>query len=76
MITPLFECSSHAITNDVSLAETAKAAEFFMADGVIVTGQATGDPALPSDFKGKFEIRFVLFAHFYFLAFNLEYLQK
>ncbi|EFX83456.1 hypothetical protein DAPPUDRAFT_301873 [Daphnia pulex] len=43
--------SSHAITNDVSLAETAKAAEFFMADGVIVTGQATGDPALPSDFK-------------------------
>jgi predicted TIM-barrel enzyme len=23
-----------------------------MADGVIVTGQATGDPALPSDFKG------------------------
>jgi predicted TIM-barrel enzyme len=50
--TPLFECSSHAITSDVSLAETAKAAEFFMADGVIVTGQATGDPALPSDFKG------------------------
>ena len=36
--------SSHAITYDVSLSETAKAAEFFLADGVIVTGTATGDP--------------------------------
>lgn len=35
------------------MAETAKAAEFFMADGVIITGQCTGDPAAPSDFKGK-----------------------
>jgi predicted TIM-barrel enzyme len=41
--------SSHAITADVSLAETAHAAEFFSADGVIVTGTATGAPALPSD---------------------------
>jgi membrane complex biogenesis BtpA family protein len=36
--------SSHAITSDVSLAETAKAAEFFCSDGVIVTGTATGEP--------------------------------
>lgn len=36
--------SAHAITADVSLAETAKAAEFFLADGVIVTGTATGEP--------------------------------
>jgi membrane complex biogenesis BtpA family protein len=36
--------SSHAITADVSLAETAHAAEFFCADGVIVTGTATGEP--------------------------------
>ena len=36
---------SHAVTADVSLAETAKAAEFFLADGVIVTGRATGEPA-------------------------------
>ncbi|XP_057379414.1 uncharacterized protein F13E9.13, mitochondrial-like [Daphnia carinata] len=43
--------SAHSITSDVSLAETAKAAEFFMADGVILTGQCTGDPAIPSDFK-------------------------
>lgn len=37
--------SSHNITSDVSLVETAKAAEFFMADGIILTGTATGDPA-------------------------------
>lgn len=36
--------SAHAITADVSLAETAQAAEFFSADGVIVTGTATGEP--------------------------------
>ena len=41
--------SAHAITADVSLAETAKAAEFFLADGVIVTGSATGEPAKASD---------------------------
>ncbi len=37
--------SSHAITTDVSLLETAKAAEFFLSDGVIVTGKATGEAA-------------------------------
>ncbi|CAH0547502.1 unnamed protein product [Brassicogethes aeneus] len=41
--------SSHSITNDISLAETAKAAEFFLADGLILTGTATGDPAKLSD---------------------------
>ena len=41
--------SAHALTADVSLAETAKAAEFFLADGVIVTGAATGEPASPAD---------------------------
>lgn len=30
--------SSHAITSDVSLVETAHAAEFFMTDGIILTG--------------------------------------
>lgn len=34
--------SSHALTADVDIAETARAAEFFLSDGVIVTGQATG----------------------------------
>jgi len=41
--------SAHAITADVSLAETARAAEFFLADGVIVTGSATGEPATRGD---------------------------
>jgi len=43
--------SAHSITSDVTLAETAHAAEFFLADGLIVTGNATGDPAKPSDFE-------------------------
>jgi len=34
--------SSHALTADIDLVETAKAAEFFLADGVIVTGSSTG----------------------------------
>lgn len=37
--------AAHAMTADVSIADTAKAAEFFLSDGVIVTGNATGDPA-------------------------------
>jgi membrane complex biogenesis BtpA family protein len=37
--------SSHAITADLDIAETARAAEFALADGVIVTGTATGRPA-------------------------------
>ena len=39
--------SAHAITADVELADTAHAAEFFLADGVIVTGVATGRPPIP-----------------------------
>jgi len=34
--------SAHAITADVPIADMAKAAEFFLADGVIVTGSCTG----------------------------------
>ena len=43
--------SAHAITADVSIVETAKAAEFFLADGVIVTGAATGEPAAPDEVR-------------------------
>jgi len=43
--------AAHALTADVDLAETARAAEFFLADGVIVTGIATGLPAEPSDVR-------------------------
>ena len=41
--------SSHALTADVDLVETARAAEFFLADGVIVTGAATGRAAEPEE---------------------------
>lgn len=37
--------SSHAITADVDVAETALAAEFALADGVVLTGTSTGRPA-------------------------------
>lgn len=43
--------SAHTITADVSIAETAKAAQFFEADGVIVTGSSTGDPANVAEVK-------------------------
>lgn len=41
--------ASHAITADVDLVETARAAEFFLADGVIVSGAATGRAADPAE---------------------------
>lgn len=40
--------AAHAITADVTLAEAAQAAEFFGADGVIVTGEWTGTPTNPA----------------------------
>jgi predicted TIM-barrel enzyme len=46
--------SSHSITADLSVAETAKAAEFFLADGVVLTGTATGSPANASELEGHF----------------------
>jgi membrane complex biogenesis BtpA family protein len=43
--------SAHAITSDVDIAETARAAEFFQADGVIVSGPATGRPTDPYEVR-------------------------
>ena len=43
--------SAHAITADVPIVETARAAEFFLADGVIVTGAATGEAASPDEVR-------------------------
>ena len=43
--------SAHAITSDVSIDETAKAAQFFEADGVIVTGNATSVPVDLNELK-------------------------
>lgn len=51
--------SSHAITADVDIVDTAKAAEYFLSDGVIITGSSTGkEPSLEeiSDVKKKVKI--------------------
>ncbi len=37
--------SAHAVTADVDIVQTAHAAEFFLSDGLIVTGAATGEAA-------------------------------
>lgn len=41
--------SAHVITQDVSIKEMANAAEFFAADGVILTGSSTGSSANPQE---------------------------
>lgn len=46
---------AHAITADVDLAETVRAAEFFCADGVVVTGTATGVETDPKDLEDALE---------------------
>lgn len=43
--------SSHNITSDVSIEETAEAAEFFQSDGVIITGTSTGKEANINEIK-------------------------
>jgi uncharacterized protein len=43
--------SSHAITSDVSLGETAAAVEFMRADAVVVTGGVTGEPPRAEDVR-------------------------
>ncbi|WP_319500488.1 BtpA/SgcQ family protein [uncultured Draconibacterium sp.] len=47
--------SSHAISADVSICDMAKAAGFFLADGVIVTGNATGEEASIKDVQAVVE---------------------
>jgi uncharacterized protein len=43
--------SSHALTADVSLVETAKTATYFLSDGLIITGTSTGEEANINDIK-------------------------
>ncbi len=43
--------SSHAVTADVNIVETARAAEFFLSDGLIITGPETGREADLDDLK-------------------------
>jgi membrane complex biogenesis BtpA family protein len=44
--------ASHAITADIPVADAVEAAEFFGADGVIITGTATGKPCRTEDLAG------------------------
>ncbi|KAI5630240.1 hypothetical protein C0J50_10315 [Silurus asotus] len=41
--------SAHALTADVCIAETARAAEFFLSDGVVITGTSTGVHTNPQE---------------------------
>ena len=43
--------SSHAITQDVDIVETAKTAEFFHSNGIILTGESTGREASVEEVK-------------------------
>lgn len=43
--------SSHAITQDLDIVETAQAAAFFRSDGLILTGSATGKTANLEEIK-------------------------
>jgi membrane complex biogenesis BtpA family protein len=43
--------AAHALTADVDIAETARAAALFGADGIIVSGGATGRPAALADLR-------------------------
>lgn len=59
--------SSHAITSDVSVLETMKAAEFFQSDGVILTGGATGWPPSACELQGALQVlrrSYTLAVHF------------
>ena len=37
--------ASHALTSDIDIVETAKTADFFLSEGIILTGVSTGEPA-------------------------------
>ena len=46
--------SSHAMTSDVSLEDTVEAAEFFLSDGVIITGTHTGKPVIQEELSAVY----------------------
>jgi len=45
-------CSSHVLTSDINISQTAQAAELFLSDGVIVTGPETGSPVDAAQLTG------------------------
>ena len=49
----MYTGSSHVLTSDISIEQTAADAEFFLSDGVIVTGNSTGLSASLEEVKRK-----------------------
>jgi len=43
--------SSHALTSDITILETAKTAAYFLSDGLIITGTSTGEEANHTEIK-------------------------
>ena len=43
--------ASHAVTHDLDIVEVAKGAEFFLSDGLVLTGVSTGQPASVEEFE-------------------------
>jgi uncharacterized protein len=43
--------SSHAVTSDIDIVETALAAAYFLSDGVIITGSGTGKESQPEELE-------------------------
>lgn len=41
--------AAHMVTADISIEETSEAASFFLSDGLIITGSATGKSVVPQD---------------------------
>ncbi len=42
---------AHALTGDLDIADVVRQAEFFLADGIVVTGKATGEPPTLEDLQ-------------------------
>ncbi|PAV83450.1 hypothetical protein WR25_08688 [Diploscapter pachys] len=43
--------SAHSVTSDLTIGDIAHAAEFFLADGIVVTGKSTGKEVSMTDFE-------------------------
>lgn len=54
--------SSHMITSDISVSQMSRDAEFFLSDGVIVTGNSTAQPADTQELRGQGHLLFTQFS--------------
>lgn len=51
--------SAHSVTSDLTIGDVAHAAEFFLADGIVVTGKSTGKEVSMTDFEGASNKQFL-----------------